>query len=385
MNRNNISSGKRSLEDLIYNNYAVLIKWTGCLQEDYYKLSHDYYTCGKDLLQYVNSNKRQPDITDNCFLSAVYLMRHAIELVIKAIICQVYSKHEIQEIFEDHQHDVYNLWLLCNREKVNYITDSEMLWLINYLRSMEEIDNKSDTFRFPFSDAFLDRYKNKSLDIVLMTKSSTQAYNLLKKHWLKGQSTSFEFKKKYKANFIIESKSGLNNCYLFQSFFDKGFEAKTTGYIQAAKHLFYKRNIPKEKLFFPIIFILRNTLELCLKNALSMELSFWNGKKKGNGNGHLLKKELWKKVKPLLSHYAELNKYDLTFIDKYERFIYKIDRLDKNGDMFRYPTSYNLAPRMNNKIYDLKNIYLYFKELITFLCGCNTMLEVAYDYENQAY
>lgn len=43
----------------------------------------------------------------------------------------------------------------------NYLTEEEEDWLIRYLDSLEEVDKKSDMFRFPFEDEFLSKYRDK--------------------------------------------------------------------------------------------------------------------------------------------------------------------------------------------------------------------------------
>ena len=50
-----------------------------------------------------------------------------------------------------------------------------------YLHSLEEVDAKSDFFRFPLEDEFLLNYQNKFLDIVDMANSMLQAYGIIQK------------------------------------------------------------------------------------------------------------------------------------------------------------------------------------------------------------
>lgn len=62
----------------------------------------------------------------------------------------------------------------------NYLTEEEEDWLIRYLDSLEEVDKKSDMFRFPFEDEFLSKYRDKFLDNVDVANNMLQGYALVK-------------------------------------------------------------------------------------------------------------------------------------------------------------------------------------------------------------
>ncbi len=127
----------------------------------------------------------------------------------------------------------------------------------------------------------------------------------------------------------------------------------------------------------------RNTIELCLKSLFysrvdnGVPLKVFYSKRKS----HLIKKDLWKNVKPVILKYADVSDNNIADVDRVERLIDDISSLDKNGDNFRYPTSYSLEYRFDNKYVDLKNIYEYFKALINFLNGCDFMLDAIAEYE----
>ena len=131
------------------------------------------------------------------------------------------------------------------------------------------------------------------------------------------------------------------------------------------------------------MFMFRNTIELCLKRLFyagisdGVPLNVFKAKRRS----HYIKKDLWKNVKPVLINYANTVGYDIKIIDIVEEMINNISSLDKNGDMFRYPTSYSLEYRFDNKIIDISNIYEYNKSLINFLNGCDSMLSDVADYE----
>ena len=57
----------------------------------------------------------------------------------------------------------------------------EYNWIKKYLLSLEEVDAKSDLFRFPFEDDFLSVYRDEFLDVVDMANSMLQAYGIIQK------------------------------------------------------------------------------------------------------------------------------------------------------------------------------------------------------------
>lgn len=108
-------------------------------------------------------------------------------------------------------------------------------------------------------------------------------------------------------------------------------------------------------------------------------LKVFNSKRKS----HLIKKDLWKNVKPVIMKYATDSGENLRTIDIVEGLLEKISKLDKNGDNFRYPTSYSLEYRFDDKKLDISNVYSYLKAIINFLNGCDSMLDAIAEYESE--
>ena len=133
------------------------------------------------------------------------------------------------------------------------------------------------------------------------------------------------------------------------------------------------------------MFMFRNTIELCLKRLFYSRVyngvprKVFNSKRKS----HYIKKNLWKNVKPVIIKYATDSNEDLTIIDTVEKLLDEISSIDKNGDNFRYPTSYSLEYRIDNKKIDLSNVYTYLKSIINVLEGCDSLLDVIADYESE--
>ena len=128
----------------------VTVKWSHNYFEDYKILSYQFFECGNrtfdEVIEDVNDNIK----SDMWFLPGIFLIRQSIELGLKALLCRIYNKNkDIQNTFEECCHDVSKLfqkYIVIGEE--NYLTNKEREWLINYLLSLEDVDSKSDMFRF---------------------------------------------------------------------------------------------------------------------------------------------------------------------------------------------------------------------------------------------
>lgn len=95
---------------------------------------------------------------------------------------------------------------------------------------------------------------------------------------------------------------------------------------------------------------------------------------------HRIKKELWKNVKPVIEKYS-MSDSDDRIMKVVENNLLQIDKIDKEGDVFRYPTSYGLGYRFNDVNLDVENVYIFIKGLINFLDTCDGMLSNISDLE----
>lgn len=145
---------------------SVKIKWSHNCFEDYKTLSYQFYKCGYKTFEEVIGSGHDNVKSDMWFLTGIFLVRHSIELGLKALLCRVLPrKRDIEDAFEACCHDVSMLFHKYTDVRLeNYLTEEEEDWLIRYLDSLEEVDKKSDMFRFPFEDEFLSKYRDKFLD-----------------------------------------------------------------------------------------------------------------------------------------------------------------------------------------------------------------------------
>lgn len=367
---------------------AITIKWSKKCFEDYKELSYHFYECGYKTFVDVIESEYNNVKSDMWFLTGIFLLRHSLELGLKSLLCRVLPrKRDIQDSFEECCHDVsmlFKKYIDTGRER--FLTNEETEWLTIYLDSLEEVDKKSDMFRFPFEDDFLSKYRDKFLDNVDVANNLLQAFALVKKCMEKGIfSEEDEFDQNLKPEFFVFASHGFGNCFLWQKISDKGFHVKITGYTEVIDYIYKNQQISNIVKLYPLIFMFRNTIELCLKRLFysrvkdGVPLKVFNSKRKS----HYIKKDLWKNVKPVIVKYANDSGEDLVMIDIVEKLLDEIDSIDKNGDNFRYPTSYSLEYRFDNKKLDLSNVYTYLKAIINFLEGCNSMLDVIADYESE--
>lgn len=351
--------------------YRVEVNWSGDYFEDYKRLSYSFYQCGYTVLNEVTKNGYNIENSDMCFFPGIFMVRQSIELGLKALLCRSCQRNsEIQNIFRECRH---NLSLLIEKylrvADQRYLHREEFKWLEAYLSSLETVDVKSDVFRFAFEDDFLEKYKNKFIDNVAVGNNIIQAFFLIKKCLERGMTYENEkFNSHLDPRFFIFANNGFENCYLWQSPSEPGFYVKIKGYTLMIDYLFNNNTIDLINKLYPLLFMCRTTLELHIKQLFDSRINPGNlnrilcNKKKS----HLLTKDLWANVKPALLDHGDENDQDHRLINVVEKQLNFLTAIDKKGDMFRYPTSYSLEYKFDNKVLDLKNVCEYMKALIHF-------------------
>ena len=355
----------------------VEIEWTHNYYLDYKKLAENYIKCSYEVFSNVVESGHDNIKSDQWFIVGVFLARQAIELGLKSLICKVETQaRKIENIFEDACHDLLKLFNYYWEYENTYLNNDEKKWLEDYLRDVELVDSKSDVFRFPFEDDFLRKYRNKFLDCVDVANNIIQAYRLIEK--CTGDADYInEIDLELQPSFFIFATHGIGNCGIWDSLSDRGFHEKVNGYYAVIDYIMSCKKLTEDEKVYPVLFMLRNTLELCLKRVFYCRVE--NGVPRkvflSKRRSHLLKKDLWKNVKPVIEDYTRETNNDLSVLSIVEKQIVELNRIDKNGDMFRYPTSYSLEYRFDHIRLDLNNVYEYISSVINYLDACDTMLE----------
>lgn len=149
-------------------------------------------------------------------------------------------------------------------------------------------------------------------------------YNLLQLI-CKNINRNVVFKADWKQDFLILASHRIGNCYLWESISDNGFHTKVKGYTDVADFIYYKcENIPLEEKIYPLIFLLRNSIELCLKRLFCVDNGIPRNIFFSKRRSHLLKKDLWKNVRPMIQYYGSENDEDLKIIDIVEAEILEL-------------------------------------------------------------
>ncbi len=362
--------------------YFVEVKWTRNLFEDYKKLAINFYRSGILIFEEIIKDDNNYIRTDTWFLTCIFLLRQSIELALKSIIIRenIKKKNIIQDEFLKDKHCVDMLFNFC-KDKEKYLEPEEIMWIKAYLIDLNKIDSKSDIFRYPFPNDFMEKYGDMFLNNRDIIKNMNQAYQIIMKYIDYGiQDPEYKFSSKLKPEFLIEAQHGIGNCAIYQSKSDKGFYSKINGYSETAEFILKNEEITNEEKTYPLLFALRNTIELSLKRIINKQSGFLIDRKKffRIRNSHKLKKDLWKNIYPILEEEAIRRLWDRKDLDIVNSMISCIDNLDNNGDMFRYPTSYSLEYRFDERELDLLNVFEYMVAIITFLDGCDSMLDNEY-------
>lgn len=368
--------------------HKIEIKWSKNICNDLKDLSKSYFDSAYEIcLEIVENDINDNEKYDMWFLPCVYLFRQSIELIIKAGLAQIIkSKPKLQEGLLRGKHNLVVLFEIY-RENIDIINldEAEQSWIEKYLKSIEVVDENSDLFRYPFNDDFLSQYRNEFLDIADIGNRFILCHSILNKCFFKEIYEDNEEIFKEAPKFLSLASNGINNCYLWESPWGDSFHKQIIGHSNTGEYLFDKYMKTKEsKYVYPVIFLLRNAIELALKRLIYVQtrVKVPDSKVRKIRNTHLLYKDLWKNIKPVLIYYAEISGEDLQQLEIAEKYIKEISSIDKNGDMFRYPFSYSFEYRFNNKIIDFENVYIYLQSIFSFLDGCDGMLDNIKEYEN---
>ena len=371
----------QDIRKIVNEGMKVHIKWTMNPKIDYLELSRQYMNAGYETLKEIivvphNNNVKY----DMWFLPGAYMLRQAIELLVKAgLAIKGTTKPELQIIFLTYKHNIKELYnAYKERYGVDALSEVEQVWLEAYIDSVEVIDANSELFRYPFKDVFMEQYGDKALDICHMGNRLIYCYTTLNKMIFGGWYDEELLDLEEEPSFISLANSGMHNCYLWNSPWDSGFHKQITGYSEVARCLFDKFKVSRdERLFYPIVFLMRNAIEMGLKRLLHMRVEQKVDDKviSGKRNSHKLYKDLWKSVKTMLQHYSEEDNQDESTLDLVEAYIIVVDDIDKQGDVFRYPSSYSHEYKFNGEEIDVENFFQYLLALFHAVDSFDSWLE----------
>jgi hypothetical protein len=366
---------------------VFFVEWNKKIYDDFIMLAEAYYSAAHVTLTDIVESGHDNIKSDQWFLPGMYMYRHAIELLCKGLVIGCFDKNnDITAIFTECKHDLDKLFCTYKSKMIDLpLAQNEKLWVETYLSNLETVDSNSDLFRYPFRDGYFSEYNNEFLDIVDIANGFEQCYSILfkcveeKYHPLK-YAEDIDYL--ISDEFLHFAEDGIGNCMLYDSPWGDGFHVQIEGYSAVAEFLFGRRK-NNQWSFFPIAFLIRNAVELSLKRLLWSKNEFCvsehirNAKKRS----HLLYKDLWKSIKPVIEHYANESNEDLKQVEIAEKYIQKFKSIDKNGAMFRYPVTYGLQHKFNGEKIDFVQAYSWMQGVFNFLDGCGSMISAIYEYE----
>lgn len=167
--------------ELFINNQrnTINISWSKNFADDYECLMDQFAKCSFVITDHILSNGYDHRKVDAWFITAIFCMRHSLELGLKSLLFKRYSNPKVQEILLTVKHNLSSLFTYINIPPSS-VQHEQFIWLESYIKSVEKFDPKSDTFRYPFNDKFKNKYNGKFLDISYIRNNMLQAYYLIK-------------------------------------------------------------------------------------------------------------------------------------------------------------------------------------------------------------
>lgn len=342
--------------DIYINNNRFQIKDLGISTNDWWGYFRQYHIAFMCLIHYAQEHNFG---INPLFMPFMQLMRHSLELFIKA------RYNDIKSNIENFQDEVFN---------THNLKELKGLLMIDCPFEILESDPTGEKFKYLTreheSDDIFSNYRICPCE---------DCNNYLK---LINESKAVEYSKLI--NF--ESKITKNNFTFYPG------ECTTYGhtsrqYDNAVSILFdsiIDKNLKIEEMIYPLIFMLRHSFELKLKQTLSyLDISKRSTSKISKEHSLI---NLWNvlssnfdKAIDLIDDNA-LKEETLRYKRNTNKFSTILSNLDKSSFLSRYPVDKNGNPHSvnltRNVIYDILNVY---KEADTFVCfGVEVLFEKGY-------
>ncbi len=356
----------------------ITIKNTKNLEVNFYQYANNFYDAANSIMDYLlNQASPEHDIAklDLWIYSLLYLYRHSLELILKAIVLKLNINTTLNYI----SHDVncaFNLIL----QNTNINNNDNVKWLNAFLSDISNIDNGSDQFRYPINyktNPLKNRY---DLSLIDLKNNVNKAYYLLNElytnNYIPNEKTSIYVPKLLINGGYYYTKSVINYKYFY---FD--FEPYYTSYEETAKYLYSLVN-KYNNLFLPMCYLYINCIELALKRIIIDDLNINKNLSLNiaKNNKHNIKK-LWTYIKDNLIKIMPKNINEINNIDNY---ISELHQINGDSTIFRYPCDKNkgIYFSKNTLKLDIDNVFDFFNNLCSFLDAVDSELKNIIDYEN---
>lgn len=362
------------------------------IEELFMQYGHKFYRAGYLTAKYM---VECGDISklDTYFFALVYLYRHSLELILKAIAFQfIIEREERIEFLKNTFHNLAKIFAVVKPfiNLQNRFSKDVIIWLEQYLDGISWVDKESDSFRYPFNISITSnewgdkQYRAKPLfekqthiNLIALANKMEIAYSFLECVYNKVPYNSNEHIR-YTTEFLQEGGSYHGQCVVGYGYAIGKFFPFIKAYSEIPSMLVAEIVSGKESsdiLFLPVCYLYRNAVELALKGILyeeslhsrqeSLRL-ICRYKHKISG--------LWQSIRKQIIEEAGVPENDKTvlYVDEY---ISQLHSYDPSSSIFRYPIDKHLAYHFKNtRVLDIENVDNFFRELISFLEAVDTML-----------
>lgn len=376
---------KRGLVD---RNKVVTIQNSYDLSKDFYNYASNFKEAG---LKVAYEMIRSANIAklDTMFFPVTFLYRHSIELILKAIAFK-YIKNEDERI-TFLKETFHNLSALLNTVEpfIKKITvkDTECYqWLHSLLKSMNDIDKESDSFRYPFSiirdKNHKQQYRAKwffekqtHINLVHLVNKMEIAFDILNTYY-KEQGLETDSYKNFNSVFLEEGGDYYGQSVIGYRYNRSEMYIYIDAYKDSAKFLYDEILSDPKKMnsnFFPLCYLYKNAIELSLKDIILLVYPTEEALEKIAKRKHNIMK-LWKCIEKHILKHADGSESDPIFIAK-KNAMKEIHELDANADKFRYPIDKKMNYHFSGtKKYNIESYNNFFNQLISFMSGMSAMI-----------
>ena len=364
------------------------------LEEEFYSYANGFkeaaYILAEDAL-----NSQEIAKLDINFYSIAFLYRHSIELILKAIGFQYIKEDDERKLFlKQTCHNLYEILIYISQYIKKYIElDKEAYnWVISMFEDMDDLDKESDSFRYPFRirrnkdeifnlEYHIEEFFDERKDINLLNFANKMEiiFDILNSYYLEGDSIN-KLYKEYDAIFLEEGGNYYGMSVIGDNrIIGKTFYCNIKSYRNGANILYdyINRNLEiRSRLFMPLCYLYRNSLELSMKDILFDESSYSYEEilKNLKESKHNLNK-IWNLIKDDIVKHCNNVGEDDKVICNVEKYIHQIHCIDPAADKFRYPIDKDLNLYFKrNKNFDIDNVKNFFEDILIFFEGVSILM-----------
>ena len=329
------------------------------VNEALYNYSMQYFNAAYLIFDMIAKKQVRHDVTDQCTIGMLFFLRHSVELMLKAIIYKQKGSNAII-VFNDCKHELSKL-----QDEISFSTlcDFEVDCMKSYFNQIDAIDSMGDLFRYPFDEAFLEKYYQKFFDFYAMFKIYALYYECLhfeyteKKNEILDPNCIEETKRIRDDNnnqFIIEAPHGIGYFMIWEMDSDYPSYNQLEGYSKIGKYLYNYATTNTEglEIYVPLMFTYLHLLEISMKDFCYNihdhfkdeieNLEQKTGKEsfklyRDYMKSHLLHKKILDNVDAALKYLANEFNWTQDKINDYSQQITVIKDCDPKSEKFRYP------------------------------------------------